>query len=777
MDEDQKKRLWGWFDEHRSSKNINDPNFILRAFQETGVDYNFEVLNELIERYYKYSGLFSIPKNLHILISKILPQTSVSVLAPYAGIGLLPLGISKKKSNTNFDLIISNHNDKLIAEKILPANSNILFGDQLDCIDKSKKRYDAVVSLLPFGLRSNTTQINSLQYDDPAILGELKKFALQDYGLAIAFYSCTRLKDDGIACFSFASSILHNKMKIRELFRAIGCDFYAFIHLPFGSFAPYTNLESYLVVVGKQKADKLFVGQFYPDENHINELVNNYLKRGNGKLPAQGCVVSFEEFDGFQSIENNEKISAIVQRMGLQPIQFRDLVKNIKLADKSEAGEMEHLPNSVYLPLMANTKAPTSQELLPTRLKSYLRMVVNPDIASAEIVARMLNTPLGLMIRDNAKTGTTIPRINKENLIKATFYLPPKENTQKILTALNSIETLRNEINEIEGRIWDRPQKIDKYLHDLKKYSNEDRFQDWVDSLPFPLASVLWRYHTHSGSAKERMETLIQFFEVLTEFLAIIHLSAYKSNPNIWEEKREQLLKALAEANLTYDRASFGTWKCTVEFLSKMGRKMLASNEERDLIISIYKTKDTEIFESIFSSKLIEVINSAVNMRNDYPGHGGALGDAFCLELIQKLEASLQTVRGIFKNIWERYQLVLPSDMIYKDQIYHYKKSRKITGNRTPFEFISMSSIEPFESDRLYLKDTNESNGLKILNLIRMGPAPQSEPTACYFYNKHEKKGFRFVSYHYGDKPEIFESNSEMDEISDLLKFDNGKNN
>jgi len=164
-------------------------------------------------------------------------------------------------------------------------------------------------------------------------------------------------------------------------------------------------------------------------------------------------------------------------------------------------------------------------------------------------------------------------------------------------------------------------------------------------------------------------------------------------------------------------------------------------------------------------------------MRNDYPGHGGALGDAFCLELIQKLEASLQTVRGIFKNIWERYQLVLPSDMIYKDQIYHYKKSRKITGNRTPFEFISMSSIEPFESDRLYLKDTNESNGLKILNLIRMGPAPQSEPTACYFYNKHEKKGFRFVSYHYGDKPEIFESNSEMDEISDLLKFDNGKNN
>jgi hypothetical protein len=57
--------------------------------------------------------------------------------------------------------------------------------------------------------------------------------------------------------------------------------------------------------------------------------------------------------------------------------------------------------------------------------------------------------------------------------------------------------------------------------------------------------------------------------------------------------------------------------------------------------------------------------------------------------------------------------------------------------------------------ERLYLSKKNFGRALKILPLVQIGPSPQSANNACYFFNRLDREGARFVSYHFTDMPEL----------------------
>jgi hypothetical protein len=79
--------------------------------------------------------------------------------------------------------------------------------------------------------------------------------------------------------------------------------------------------------------------------------------------------------------------------------------------------------------------------------------------------------------------------------------------------------------------------------------------------------------------------------------------------------------------------------------------------------------------------------------------------------------------------------------------------------------------------ESLYLLSRNGSNkALKLLPLIQVGPSPQSAKNACYFFNRLEKNGVRFVSYHFIDKPELTETFADATEAIKFLKDSSGGN-
>ena len=69
--------------------------------------------------------------------------------------------------------------------------------------------------------------------------------------------------------------------------------------------------------------------------------------------------------------------------------------------------------------------------------------------------------------------------------------------------------------------------------------------------------------------------------------------------------------------------------------------------------------------------------------------------------------------------------------------------------------------------EQLYLAHKDARRALRLLPLIKVGPSPQSAKT-CYFFNKVERDGLRFVSYHYIDQPEL---TGQFDDALEVMKL------
>ena len=70
--------------------------------------------------------------------------------------------------------------------------------------------------------------------------------------------------------------------------------------------------------------------------------------------------------------------------------------------------------------------------------------------------------------------------------------------------------------------------------------------------------------------------------------------------------------------------------------------------------------------------------------------------------------------------------------------------------------------------EQLYLARKDAGRALRLLPLVKVGPSPQSAKNACYFFNRLEKDGVRFVSYHFIEQPEI---KDESEEASETIRF------
>ena len=66
------------------------------------------------------------------------------------------------------------------------------------------------------------------------------------------------------------------------------------------------------------------------------------------------------------------------------------------------------------------------------------------------------------------------------------------------------------------------------------------------------------------------------------------------------------------------------------------------------------------------------------------------------------------------------------------------------------------------EDGRLHLKSHDENRALKLLPLVKVMPSPKTEENACYFYNRRQADGIRFLSYYFVADAEV------VDEFGDV---------
>lgn len=476
------------------------------------------------------------------------------------------------------------------------------------------------------------------------------------------------------------------------------------------------------------------------DSLHVRELTAEDEERIK-HLPIMGYTAR-------HSAQLRDQAAEIAASLGLEPVPFNKVVKKFK---EFRSGEATANADAVYLPDRMAQQCTTDASKIPGSSGRWFALTVDRSVAHPEYLAGMLNTRLGMTIRESMET-THLPRLRPERFRDAVIYLPPLPNQKQIVQAIETIRTLGLELGELSGSLWERPAELDSVLERLAVFDPLSSFAGWLDSLPFPLASILWSYHVLGEDAEKRTDKLLHFFEALVEYVATIMVSAFAGDESRWGGIRDKIQTALDSQSLSITRATFGTWTCMLGILAKETRTLVADKPADAL--NLYRTRDLKLIKALSAKELVSILQEANGWRNNWTGHGGAVGQREAERRHETLRNRLEQVRETFGAVWKSSPQLRPGKAEYDGRRYLYD-CELVVGTRTPFVRMQLTSSEPLESNRLYLWGSGDDRGLKLAPFIKIMPSPKTEENACYYFNRLDGGGSRYLSYHFAADSDI----------------------
>jgi hypothetical protein len=712
-----------------------------------------------------WSEIPFMPVTLPPVISEILKERQAALVCdPWAGIGAV-LATAVAATNASRSFAFVHREDEFVLGSVLVSSAEWTVGDPLHLLAKLDSEIDVVASIPPFGAKPRSPLKLRTMTGDALELSD-------DLGSLLLTASSARLSNDGIGIFVVAATFFSSPHSVLRIFGSIGLFLQAALALPSGAFAPHTNISTYLVVVTKRATDRLFVGQLSKDTDTNLQVVTNFRERRQGPTLELGRYVTVDEFTGLDSLRIAERVKSAKQTFDAAAWHLEDLSATITLGRPNDSFTFPAADNEVFVPMIGNSSVIDSRESLTLKLQNYSQVVIDPTRSLARFVAQFLNTELGKEIRELNKSGSVIRKLNLQTL-KSLIILIPDIATQRAILETevqisshgNLLSELQSQLMQLRRELWNRPQaraSVQRQLAELSsrisgsvKEHAERSFEEWIETLPFPLASILRAWlATASDDFKTKYEHLLHFFEATAEFIGIIFLSAFSSNESLFKPHKQKLTDAMNKVNLSYSRATFGVWKVVVEYLGKQTRDLLNGSEERKICGELFADPSLSLPTILSRVELANSLTAVNKMRNDWTGHGGVVGPEVAQLRNEQLLAQLQSLRNILSDVWAGARLVHPIRGVKRKGIFE-NELQILMGSNSPFLSAWLPMATLLDSERIHIVSEGASFGLTLLPLVHIGSSPLSAKNAFYFFNRLDRDGARFISYHYVEKPEL----------------------
>jgi hypothetical protein len=650
--------------------------------------------------------------------------------------------------------------------RILVADAEWQLGESLDLLESLTTDLDVVASILPFGGKHDCS-IALIGADGNPV--ELR----DSLGHLILAAATARLTEDGIGLFVVSPSFFSSVRSLFRHFPVLGFGVEAAFALPSGFFAPYT-IQTYLVVIKKRPFSRLFVAELSADTNANLQILTNLKEGKEGAGLELGRLVDPLSFTGLAAIRITERITQAQARFGAAAVRLEELATVIKFGCPGIDFRFQQQPNAVFIPLIGIGDVVESVEDLTIKPQNCAQVTIDPERSNARFVAQFLNSEFGKEIRELNKSGTVIPRLIGQTLRDLPVFVPDLQTQEtmleieaRIAAERNTLLGLQNELREFQREIWANPRSAPNVTQrlgalstrlsgSLKQHASESLDQ-WFETLPFPLASILRAWQaTPSQDFKTKHEHLLHFFEGTAEFVSVILLSAFSSNEALFAPHKQKITESMDKQNLSFQKATFGTWKLVVEYLGKRTRELLSGDKDaRALCADIFFDPSLALPEALARKELAATLSTTNKMRNDWGAHGGVVGQEAAKFRNEQLIAEVQKLRDAIAETWATTQLIhalhcRPRSGLFENEV------AVLMGSNSEFLKETRPMVTWLDVERLYLSNKDSGRALKLLPLVQVGPSPQSAKNACYFFNRLERDGgARFVSYHFIDKPEL----------------------
>jgi hypothetical protein len=308
----------------------------------------------------------------------------------------------------------------------------------------------------------------------------------------------------------------------------------------------------------------------------------------------------------------------------------------------------------------------------------------------------------------------------------------------------------------------------------LGKLNQKESVEAWLETLPFPLASILQRYNA-SINPEHKVAHLLNFFEATTQFLGTLMTSAFHSDQQFFQAHKREWFETGKDNPHSLARSAFGEWVVRCQRLAKTTRQMLSSEKEEDQnrCLSLYRVSDREGIGAVADKNLYAVLEKTSRYRNNWKGHGGIIAKKEHDYRLTLLKEELTRLRAIIGTVFEDWWLVRPGSNLYTAGLYYYEVS-KLMGSRQIFREEKIETSTAMDANDLYFFDITSRQPLQLLHFFRMMPVPESVTLACYFFNRLDKKDARWVSYHFEGKAERVESDASVLKLIEEVEHNNG---
>jgi hypothetical protein len=625
-------------------------------------------------------------------------------------------------------------------------------------VENIDEEFDVIFSFPPFGL----------PYQN-------KKFVMKDGNILledtdtnfVVLSACRKLSSHGKAVFLLPETF-YSQDRANGVVSNLG-EFSLYINgvisLPRNSLSPWTREPTSLFLISRKKTDDLFVGHLF-ESTDVSTLINNAVKRKGARAIETGRLVSFDDYKSWRQYSLHVEVQSVVKDSKLPVEKIEQLAVRINIGDRTENGGFEDLPNVVYLPLFENVDAVTRISELKAQPYNYVQIVLKPEIALAEYVAGYFNTELGKKIRSSLAYGSAVMKLSKLDIMDAPVLLPNIDVQQKIVVTQRSILERTLGLEKLKKDLFKKPNDVGKIEKQITKLDQKESFENWIDSLPFPLATILWRYYA-SIDADEKIKHLLHFFEGTAQFMTTLMLSAVYSDLNVFEKHRKNIFSNRDSSTLR--RSSFGNWITLGKKLVKITKNMLADSREAPICFDLYRTESVDFINSIANGNLFRILENTSSYRNN-SAHGGIENALEEKRKLNLLESELNSLRLLFATTFDDFVLVKATSNQYRDGSF-YNKISKIMGSRNVFASDTLRTIIPLDSEKLYFGVKDTVRPLEVLPFVKLISVLDAGDNACYFYNRTDGKQVRWVTYHYEQQPEINSADAKSVGLIKLINY------
>jgi hypothetical protein len=528
-----------------------------------------------------------------------------------------------------------------------------------------------------------------------------------------------------------------------------------------GALAPRSHVATSLVVFRREPSDQLFVGRLESGTPR-SRLAQNLLEFKTADDPQLGVLTAADTFRGWRQLIREREVAEL---FGSYELRGLSDIGSIRVVNLRPDRLYEAPPNCVFVPTLGFGNVTTVPPDLEGR-SGYrlLEVKLDPAVARAAYVAGLLSIAAGKQLRESIASGSTIPHVTASGIGVLRIPLPPIVVQESVARSAAHLSSMEATIARLRTELWRHPDEAQRVISRLEAAAKADPVRRWLETLPYPLASILQHY-TAQRDPLERVDRLLHFFEATAQFACAVLLSILHIAPELLDSAKRDIANAAGPNRELFDRADFGLWINLGSTLAKAIRRLFNTAEHR-IRLEQAAAPSSELMQRLADKPIWQVLDRARSIRNAR-AHGGVTSKHEMAGWLGTLELLLSDAEQALGTGFD-IDLVRADQGRFRGGLHIYPSAQRLRGPSGVFEEFEVRTRVPLESEHLAFVDLVPaiSSVLKIIPLVRVGPSASTSRNACYFFESRLKTDlFSYVSYHFEDQPRIQVFDHELEEF------------